>query len=324
VHTGGFRSGGRIGWVVTLGVSVCAIAALAGPAVALGYGGGIDPAITCAIATHAAEVGMSGLPLEPASGATVPAGTPVTFAGESMHALTFDVASSPALLSSPDIDSGLGSQSGSFYKFISTKATATPRTIYWTASLTFIPEGCENPSTFTTPVSTLIVAPSEAELAAKKQQEEVATRKQQEEQATKMRAEEEAAAKKKDAETAASGSVVLDGVTIDVENSREAAVKLTCRDVETCAGKLTLTASTTARKGKARRTKAESVGTVSYSIPAGKNATIEITLDRIGRELLGDAHGHLSATLAILRTSPPPDKTQVEHVGLNVKARYRG
>jgi hypothetical protein len=265
----------------------------------------------CFASQNAVEVGALQMRLEPANGATVPAGTPVTFSGESSYALTFDVASSPALLSSPDIDSGTGSQSGALYRFTSTKATAAPRTIYWTASFTFTAEDCESPSTFTTPVRTLIVAPSAAELAGAKVR--------QEEEAAEKRLVEEAAAKKKEEEAAAAGSVILDGLTIHVENSREAAVKLTCSDVETCAGKLMLTASAAAGKSRARNAKTESIGTASFSITAGAETTVKVTLDKAGRAFLSAAHGHLNIALTILRTSPPPNKTQSQHVHLDLK-----
>jgi hypothetical protein len=315
VHMRAIR-GANIGWMVTLGMSVCVTATLvASPALAL------EPskALICSTGVQAAEAEVSSLPLEPANGATVPAGTPVIFSAGSVphNAPTFSVASSPTLLSSPDIDSGTGSQSGASYKFTSTKATATPRTIYWAASFTFTVEDCESPSTFMTPVRTLIVAPTEAELAASK--------KHQEEEATRKKSEEEAAAKRKEEATAASGTVVLDGATINVENSGEAAVKLTCSDVSPCMGTLTLTATATATatagKGKMRHDKTESIGTASFSIAAGKDATIRITLDKTGRARLNAAHGRLNATLTILRTSPPPNKTQSQHVHLDLEAR---
>jgi len=283
-------------------VSACAMTILASPAHAFEYG--FSPGLICANNKEAAEVVARYMPPEPANGATVPAGTPLVFSGESNYALTFNVASSPALLSSPDIDSGIGSQSGAFYRFTSAKASATPRTIYWTASFTFTPRECESPSTFTTPVRTLIVAPTEAEL------------KQQEEAAAKKKLEEEAAVKKKEEETAAAGSVVLDGLTINVERSREAAVKLTCSDIATCAGNLALAASTTRGNGKARHARAESIGTAGFSIAPGGEATVRVTLDKIGRALLSAAHGHLSAILTIVRTSPPPKTTQALRVRL--------
>ncbi len=110
--------------------------------------------------------------------------------------------------------------------------------------------------------------------------------------------------------------MVLDGLTIDVQSSREAAVKLTCSDVATCVGKLTLTASATANKGKVRRAKAENIGTSGFSIAAGDEETIKFTLDKTGRALFTAAHGHLSATLTILRTAPLPKKTQTQRVEL--------
>lgn len=290
----------------TLVVSVCAMVALASTAQALQYG--LPPWLICANNKEAAEVAAPHMPLEPANGATVSAGTPIVFSGESNRALTFNVASSQGLLASPDIDSGTGSQSGAFYKFISTQAAATPRTIYWTASFTFTPEDCESPSTFTTPVRTLIVAPTEAELAATKSQQEGA--------AAKQKLEEEAAAKKKQEETAAAGSVLLNSVAIVVKNGRAATVKLTCSDVATCVGKLTLTASATAGKGRTRHVKAESIGIASFSIAAGEGAMVQLPLDKTGRALMGAAHGHLSATLTIIRISPLPDKTQTQRVRL--------
>jgi hypothetical protein len=290
-------------WLVAVG----ALTVLIGPACALGYEAKVDPAGFCVAARVGAELAVEHMHLEPANGATVPAGAPVTFSGESNRALTFSVASSEAVLSSPDIDSGIGSQSGAFSEFTSTKATAAPRTIYWTASSTFTPEDCESPSIFTTPVHMLVVTPSEGELAAIKKHQE-------EEVAASHRHEEEAAAKKKEEETSAAGTVVLDGLTIEVQSSREPAVKLTCSDVATCAGKLTLTASATAGKGKARHTKIETIGTASFSIAAGDEATIKFTLDKTGSVLLSAAHGHLSATLTIVRAAPLPSKTQTQRV----------
>ncbi len=100
--------------------------------------------------------------LSPAEGATVTAGEPVTFTAESGLAsvpLTFQIASSPALPAAPDIDSGPGmAQAGSTYAFTSTKASATPRTIYWAASFTRTLTDCEGPPvTFTTPPRALAV-----------------------------------------------------------------------------------------------------------------------------------------------------------------------
>jgi hypothetical protein len=193
VARGAYKGAGSRRWVgllVALGALACAMTVLAVPTQALGDG--MPPWAICADSTEAAELSTPHLTASPANGATVQASTPVTFSvksfsGESDYALTFSVASSPALLSTPDIDSGPGSlQTGtSLYTFTSTKATATPRTIYWAASFTFTPEDCEKPTTFTTPARTLtVVSPpsTAAEAAAKKHQEEEAEAKKKREE----------------------------------------------------------------------------------------------------------------------------------------------
>jgi hypothetical protein len=298
-------------WLVAAGVLSCAMTALASSAVAYEIGKP-SPSLICLTGKHAIEVGVEHLPLEPANRATVPTGTPVVFSGKAIldNVPTFNVASSPALLSSPDIDSGMGSQSGAFYNFTSTKATATPRTIYWTASFTFTPNECETPSTFTTPVRTLIVAPSEAELAsAKRQQEEAAAKKQlEEEAAARKKREEEATA------VAATRIVLLAGYTITVQSNGEAAIKLACSGTGTCSGKLTLTAKGTSKQGRTAKT--ETIGTVIFSIPAGKTTTVKLELNAAGKTLLSADHGHLSASLRLPKSSPAPSQTHTDSVHL--------
>jgi hypothetical protein len=116
------------------------------------------------------------------------------------------------------------------------------------------------------------------------------------------------------ATTAASGSVSLDGSTINVQSGGAAAFKLTCTGTATCGGKLMLTAKS---KGKGqKKAKTETIGTASFSIPAGKTAAVKLALNATGRALLNAAHRHLSATLTILKTSPGPSSTQTKSVHL--------
>jgi hypothetical protein len=82
--------------------------------------------------------------LAPPSGTTVTAGTPVTFSARSATPLTIAVASSPELVSSPDIDSGTtsrvpfteepGPQTSFTYTYTSAVAANTPGTVYWQAT----------------------------------------------------------------------------------------------------------------------------------------------------------------------------------------------
>jgi hypothetical protein len=108
--------------------------------------------------------------------------------------------------------------------------------------------------------------------------------------------------------------VSLDGPTISVQSSGAAGFKLTCTGTGTCSGKLTLTAKGMAKKGK--KAKTETVGTASFSIPAGKTVAIKLTLNAAGRALLGADHGHLGATLTILKSSPVPSQTHTDTVHL--------
>jgi hypothetical protein len=120
------------------------------------------------------------------------------------------------------------------------------------------------------------------------------------------------------ATTAATGSVSLDGSSIPVQSSGAAAVKLTCTGTATCSGELTLTAKSTTKKGKkkSKKVKTETIGTASFSIPAGSTATITSTLNSAGKALLKAAHGHFSATLTIVKSSPSPTQTNTDSVHL--------
>ena len=95
----------------------------------------------------------------------------------------------------------------------------------------------------------------------------------------------------------------------------EAAVELKCAGAGACDGKLTLTTKTEV-KGQRRRSKTVSVGTSTFSIPAGMTVTVELKLDSIGRRLLNTDRGGLGARLTILKSSPSPSQTHIENVQL--------
>lgn len=307
VHKKTMRGASHLG-LAAIVASVCLTAMSSGSAQASEPHSGL----ACLLSKEAIEVVLPKLLVEPSNGATVPTGMPAVLSTEFLTSSTptFSVASSPTLLSNPDIDSGTGVQSDSFFRFSSTRATATPRTIYWTASFTLIPGGCETPSTFTTAVQTLIVVPSEAEI--------VAVKRNQEQEAIQKKLEEEAAAKKLEAEVAAAGIVVLNDPAVNVERGRDVAVSLTCADVAPCTGTLTLTVSPTG-KGRAHHAATQTIGTTGFSIGATKDTAIKLPLNKTGRALLSAAHGHLSATLTILKATPLPSNTQKQHIHLTLQ-----
>lgn len=119
------------------------------------------------------------------------------------------------------------------------------------------------------------------------------------------------------------GTVTLSGAAITAQSNGRASVTLTCTGTATCSGTLTLTAKG-AKRGKKKRPKTTTIGTAPFSIPAGKSATVALTLNAAGRALLRADHGRLNATLTILTSSPAPTRTQHVSVHLaqrNTKAR---
>jgi hypothetical protein len=111
----------------------------------------------------------------------------------------------------------------------------------------------------------------------------------------------------------ATGTVTLDGSNIGVQ-SGVATVKLSCSGSATCVGKVTLTVKSKPKKGK--KAKTETIGTASFSIPAGNTKLVKVKLNGSGRALLRTAHGHLSAAIKIAKSSPTPSKTETQSVHL--------
>jgi hypothetical protein len=250
--------------------------------------------------------------MSPAINTFAQTGTPVTFSGNSGAPVTFAVASSAALLSSPDLGSGPGTlQPGtSSYTFTSTTATATSGVlVYWDASFSNATiAGCEGmtPKTYTTQVRTFTVvspspSPTETEAAAKKKQEE------------------EASAKKKREEEAAVGtsSVSLADAVITVQGNGVSLVKLDCLGSASCVGQLTLSVKVASKaKGRKMSARAVKIGTVSFSITGDEAKTVKVMLTAAGRALLTADHGRLNASLMVLEPSPAPPQRQTEKVQL--------
>lgn len=111
----------------------------------------------------------------------------------------------------------------------------------------------------------------------------------------------------------AASSVSLAGSTIHVQGNGRGSVKLTCTGTATCTGTLTLTVKRKAKKGK---TTTETIGTVPFSIHAGRTTAITLALTATGRAVLKAGHGRLTATLAILESPPSPTGTRHDSVQL--------
>jgi hypothetical protein len=144
-----------------LAVSACL--GVCGPA-AQAYTTGPSPWALCLASSVSVVQGLEAT-LGPADGASTQQDAPVAFSGSSIVPVSFAVASSPTLLSTPDIDSGPGVQQApssgkATYTFTSGKAAATAGTVYWGASFSNagLPDcsGLE-PTTYTTKARSLTV-----------------------------------------------------------------------------------------------------------------------------------------------------------------------
>jgi hypothetical protein len=130
---------GRLGAPV-LGVCVAAVlSAAVGCAAAVAYTAETPPWVACTLESGAKQQLLEST-ITPADAAAVKQGTPLVLTARSDVPVTFAVASTPALLSAPDLDTGPGTASAQpgyelpTYTFTSTNATQAPRVLYWQVS----------------------------------------------------------------------------------------------------------------------------------------------------------------------------------------------
>jgi hypothetical protein len=119
--------------------------------------------------------------------------------------------------------------------------------------------------------------------------------------------------------TSESGGVSLAATSVTVQSNGMALVKLECRGIASCHGKLTLTAkgSVMGKSAKGRkRAHAVPIGTVSFSIAGDEAKAVKIKLNAAGRAMLSADHGRLSASLALLELAPSPENAQIKAVHL--------
>jgi hypothetical protein len=288
----------QMSWLAMIGVLMCVVAVSAAPAQA--YTAEITPWDECYVAGRAALAVLE-RGLTPSNEAAVQDGSSVVFSGSSASPVTFAVASSPELASSPDIDSGLGVQQPAAspadlpsYSFTSTKAAATPRTVYWTASLSTasIPE-CAGLSatTLTTSVRTLTVLPAPPVASS------VAPA------------------------PAPPAVVMFAGAHVAVAGKEGVVVGLRCEGGGLCAGRLTLQGKRTVEGRRGMRvSRVVTIGTANFSIAAGESGSVAVHLNSAGRTLLKVGRGRLAVSL---RIEPASGSTQVKTVLLLVKPPRR-
>jgi len=100
---------------------------------------------------------------------------------------------------------------------------------------------------------------------------------------------------------------------IAVQAHARALVRLKAAGAGTCRGSLTLKVKLKSAKGRSR---SKSIGVVSFSLAAGKVAAVKLALNASGRALLRADHGHLRASLVVLKSVPTPAQARTASVRL--------
>jgi hypothetical protein len=112
------------------------------------------------------------------------------------------------------------------------------------------------------------------------------------------------------------GSVSLLSTSVTVQSNGLAPFKLECLGNATCTGKLTLTAKETVKTKHGKTSRTVTIAAAAFSIVGEDTATIKLTLNTVGRELLAGDRGHLTSRLTLRQVSPAPAHTQTETVHL--------
>jgi hypothetical protein len=111
--------------------------------------------------------------------------------------------------------------------------------------------------------------------------------------------------------------VSLLSARIAVQAHSRALVRLKALGAGTCRGRLTLKVKL---KSASRRSRSKSIAAVSFSLAAGKVASVKLALNASGRALLRAGHGHLTASLVVLKSAPTPTQARTAKVRLTRRA----
>jgi hypothetical protein len=122
-------------------------------------------------------------------------------------------------------------------------------------------------------------------------------------------------------QTSLSPSIVsLVGTNLPVQRNGAVTVKLDCGGGEPCSGRLALQVEQAVKTRKGKKTsRVITVGHATFSIPAGKVASVTFDLDAQGRALLKEVRGVLAARLQLAPTS---DKGEIRSVRLLERASH--
>jgi hypothetical protein len=100
---------------------------------------------------------------------------------------------------------------------------------------------------------------------------------------------------------------------ISVQRNYRAIFRLVGAGAGACSGKLRLQIRMKLSK---RHYRTRTIGSASFAITASKRVTIKLKLNGLGRALLASRHGHLNASLVIVKSKPSPTRAHTASVRL--------
>lgn len=107
-----------------------------------------------------------------------------------------------------------------------------------------------------------------------------------------------------------------------VASSGWSAVKIECKGIEDCEGKLVLQVKQKVHKhGHRASSRFVAIGEADFSIAGSTNVNVAIRIDALGRRLLTGLHGRLTARLLVVRPKPASNESVTVH--LAEKAAHR-
>jgi hypothetical protein len=219
-------------------------------------------------------------------------------------------------------DSLTGLREGYQYVYeVSAASTAGSAQTQYQTFETARPASCPNGCSPIEPYESKMTPGAEAVLRGAAEEAEARQRGYVEREA-KERAEREAAAKASQQSipappVTAPSSVSLASSDITVESGHVSLIQLECLGAASCNGRLTLSAKiATKAKGTRRHSHTIAIGTADFSISGDETEAVKLDINATGRRLLGEDHGHLAASLAILELAPSPESTLTKAVQL--------
>ena len=114
--------------------------------------------------------------------------------------------------------------------------------------------------------------------------------------------------------TAPISGVGLANSLVDQKRRKHVVVRLRCKSVSDCRGKLALIVMRRVRRARKWVREMITIGSARFVGRPGATFSVTVSIGARGRTLLRSAHGKLAARLQIAQSMPKPAETTVKHV----------